>query len=49
MGWGSSLRLFGVCVCVFALVFASNVAMVKVRPLVIQLSLENCCHDYADE
>ena len=42
---------WGLCVCVFALVFASNVGVVKVRPLLVRRSFKNrslencCCHD----
>ena len=47
VGWSSSLCLLGF-VCVFALVFASNVAMLKIYPLLVRRSLknevsENCC------
>jgi hypothetical protein len=48
VGQGSSLRLLGF-VCVFAFVFASNVTVVKVCPLLVRRSLKNqsfkiCCH-----
>ena len=45
VGQGSPLRLLGLCV--FALVFASNVTAVEVCPLLRRSlkkrSLENCC------
>jgi hypothetical protein len=40
VGWSSSLRLLGF-VCVFSLVFASNVAVLKIRPLLVWRSLKN--------
>jgi ABC-type uncharacterized transport system fused permease/ATPase subunit len=43
VGHGSSLRVLRwvVCVCVIAFVFASNVTMVKARPLLVRRSLKN--------
>ena len=48
VGQGSLLRLLEF-VCVFALVIASNVIVVKVCPLLVRWSLKirslkNCCH-----
>ena len=39
MGWGSSLRLLRL-VCVFARVFAGNVAMLKVHPIPVRRNLK---------
>ena len=48
VGHGSSLHVLGFVVCVCGLVFASNVIVVKARPLLVRRSLknqslENCC------